>query len=1486
MKKRFFGLMMAILVSLPAGNLTALPRETMYNVGKFSLVGGLLGTLGFTGYMAYLNKAIANAQTPEEKAEILRTKNLLKKLNIVAMIVAAGGGAGILAGRGEDKPQLVTHSKNDELIASPGGSTSSEDDAESLSDGEEDGDAAPSVEPLVTPQPAAPTAPTASPVVSAQTRPTTSPAALKPLVSGHASVPALPVVPVALKHPKSTRPSSKKLTTPASSSASAPQQAPAVRMTEPSSIPVVSSSSASSAEPRPSASIPSGISPSLAAARTPIPSAAPRTSGLTTPILPAAPFPASASGSPRSPASPSELTSASPSSTSPHRVSTPRPEEAIMRQPENLGRYAEEFGIFDYDTPPATLFQLVERFNVLIPQLFQGDGARAEASLDTLADRFRKDLDIFLERGVSIDDKNDRGRTALTMAVCDRNTPAVPKLLIMNASPFIKDDQGKTAIDYALEDENMTRFLRENARFSHSYGDAILSALPLSTPKPADRLMRHLNGLTPGSVSAVPETFSGLVDLLTAKPEEMGVEGVYAQFVQDAEILLARGVDINAKDVDNKNRTALMSAAHSGYLPMVKFLVTHGADIGLKDNDGKTAEELAQPHPEVASYLKELRAGTSLPAGESEAASAASTDRPALLGRAEGFDVALTRSLDPDFEQLRVFEYRFSTPKKGQPGEFEYKIYEPKLETVDRFNRVAQICTFVGARNDQALCVGTPLGDWYMGHLSGYNEGRFGPRCDQDAAFASGLCAGVFDGNSQVPFHLMFDGCPVEHAAGGANLAKFLMEKVSQGRSLLDASASYRNVYDQEKNIYNAAEAGRFSGRDLADQIGRISLFGGGCMACVAQISADGRTCSVQNAGDSGCFVICRDGSVVVGPSQHKALGGRTKRDTGFVHGLLNDLETRDFQIPDNAEYLIVACDGVLDHISTSSGVEREPAISFEDIKRELELAASNKQNLGQALVDFVRRSARNSRAQVEDDTTALVFKFKPRAAASVDADDEAVTVPEPREAAARFVVAPVPAPAPTEPSVSVSHLSGPAASVVASVSVSAPRSPRAAAGGPLDGSGAMEAPGVAVRRDNLTDERTRLRDEFLVYMNFQKFFNSNGYHVGSSFVETDLNSAPVFKDEQGRFALLLPAAYSSSPQEYFRLSGTLKYGCLLGQEVVPDEPFAPTGVTFGELATSLEEMSIQECDSMRMLYVEKQQRLWEATAAQYNFDQANNFVSMPSYAGATEIQGKRSEMEDAVCVRDFEGNKLFGVIDGHSGGYKLAITVSRQFSDFLKAKLVGGSITDENICEAVKELDTFLLEGKVDGETLVGGAPAVFFLQTVDGKKRLINLGDCRAIALDADGNVIVGTKDHKPTDEAERKRIIDQGGKVQLDNRCYVGDSGLSVSRGFGDAHFKPVGSGSARNYVIGIKPDIYLLNSPVDFVVLACDGLWDKMSNEAAAAFVKAQRANGADCQEISKLLVAEAFRLGSGDNISVVVVDVAQMSAEAVGDLAEA
>jgi protein phosphatase 2C family protein 2/3 len=58
--------------------------------------------------------------------------------------------------------------------------------------------------------------------------------------------------------------------------------------------------------------------------------------------------------------------------------------------------------------------------------------------------------------------------------------------------------------------------------------------------------------------------------------------------------------------------------------------------------------------------------------------------------------------------------------------------------------------------------------------------------------------------------------------------------------------------------------------------------------------------------------------------------------------------------------------------------------------------------------------------------------------------------------------------------------------------------------------------------------------------------------------------------------------------------------------------------------------------------------------------------------------------------------------------------------------------------------------------------------------------------------------------------------------------------------------------------------------EFIILACDGLWDVFSNKDAVDFVKVSMDAHNDPQKAASDLVNEAINLGSMDNVTVLLV----------------
>lgn len=111
-------------------------------------------------------------------------------------------------------------------------------------------------------------------------------------------------------------------------------------------------------------------------------------------------------------------------------------------------------------------------------------------------------------------------------------------------------------------------------------------------------------------------------------------------------------------------------------------------------------------------------------------------------------------------------------------------------------------------------------------------------------------------------------------------------------------------------------------------------------------------------------------------------------------------------------------------------------------------------------------------------------------------------------------------------------------------------------------------------------------------------------------------------------------------------------------------------------------------------------------------------------------------------------------------------------------------------------------------------------------------NCGDSRAV-LCRSGQVCFSTEDHKPYSPLEKERIESAGGSVSFQRI----NGSLAVSRALGDFGYKGAENRTPVQQMVSPEPEVCAVErSPLDeFLVLACDGVWDTVSNEDLCAFV---------------------------------------------------
>ncbi|KAL4002907.1 putative protein phosphatase 2C T23F11.1 [Acanthocheilonema viteae] len=260
---------------------------------------------------------------------------------------------------------------------------------------------------------------------------------------------------------------------------------------------------------------------------------------------------------------------------------------------------------------------------------------------------------------------------------------------------------------------------------------------------------------------------------------------------------------------------------------------------------------------------------------------------------------------------------------------------------------------------------------------------------------------------------------------------------------------------------------------------------------------------------------------------------------------------------------------------------------------------------------------------------------------------------------------------------------------------------------------------------------------------------------------------------------------------------------------------------------------------------------------------------------GSSCMQGWRINMEDAhihlLAVPDDMQAAFFAVYDGH-GGAKVS-----QYAGIHLHKLIATNphYIEGNIEEAIKQGFLALDEKMKNDDEMrddMSGTTAVVVLI----KNRKIycgNVGDSRAVAC-VSGAAYPLSFDHKPANENETRRIVAAGGWIEF-NRV---NGNLALSRALGDFAFKKNDHKSAEEQIVTACPDVTVCDLTYDheFIILACDGIWDVMSNQEVVEFCRDRLAAGCEpeavCEELlSRCLAPDCQMGGLGcDNMTAVLV----------------
>ena len=237
----------------------------------------------------------------------------------------------------------------------------------------------------------------------------------------------------------------------------------------------------------------------------------------------------------------------------------------------------------------------------------------------------------------------------------------------------------------------------------------------------------------------------------------------------------------------------------------------------------------------------------------------------------------------------------------------------------------------------------------------------------------------------------------------------------------------------------------------------------------------------------------------------------------------------------------------------------------------------------------------------------------------------------------------------------------------------------------------------------------------------------------------------------------------------------------------------------------------------------------------------------------------------------------IFSVFDGH-GGKEISHFLGKNYYKFFTGKVLSysknSSSAFKKYVNKVHDLIQHKLESRFKNISYSVGSTALsimFFKHKDQIFYYVVNVGDSRAVLCNGNDKPVALSIDHKPNTEKERKRIMGLPGAYIYNEDGVYRVAGLSVSRSFGDMDAKPF---------ISHSPEIrkFSLDKKDKFIILACDGLWDVMTNRQAVNFVlnelkhvtKLEDNSTHNKKNIAKNLAQEAIRIGSYDNVSIIII----------------
>ena len=367
---------------------------------------------------------------------------------------------------------------------------------------------------------------------------------------------------------------------------------------------------------------------------------------------------------------------------------------------------------------------------------------------------------------------------------------------------------------------------------------------------------------------------------------------------------------------------------------------------------------------------------------------------------------------------------------------------------------------------------------------------------------------------------------------------------------------------------------------------------------------------------------------------------------------------------------------------------------------------------------------------------------------------------------------------------------------------------------------------------------------------------------------------------------------------------------------IAPGPPPPPKPITTKSTAKGY-------CESQRIKYAVSGMQGCRASMEDRHIQ--SDSIPVPKPLTSPESDGTSS-----LPTTSLDDHSIFGVFDGHGGDFtsnflesnfiptfskqpqvakyaSLPKTGSKSRSDVTGVELLRQALEktfielDQTLIPLQRERNQAILSGKItpppttdtdpDDEIKATPGTSTGLLGERSGSTCVVvvltpshiicaNTGDSRAV-LQRGGQVFPLSFDHKPSDVPERKRITDAGGIVK--GKRVDGD--LAVSRAFGDFAYKQDRQLPADKQKVIVKPDIAVYprdEQNDEFMVIACDGIWDVASNKQCTDFVQTLLSEGElDLGNICEEALDTCLDRNSRDNMTMMLVGFPGIKADSSG-----